>query len=132
MKLEEIQQLVDKDLKIESTQLHAISIDAPLLHNKYYKLLSRERLALKKIESDVASIIKEKHNYYAFNYQFTLDKKEVKSYIDGDEEVVKKVNLLELQKEKIKYLEAVIDNINRISFNIKNAIDFLKFTHGET
>ena len=35
MTLEELQQLVDKDFKLDDTELDAESIKIPLLHNKY-------------------------------------------------------------------------------------------------
>jgi len=131
MKLKDIQAMADKDLKISQDQLHEISMDVPYLHNKYYKHLSEARLALKLIEAGYNKLYKEKYNYFSVDYSILLDRKEIPIYIAADPDIVQADNKVFLQKEKIKYLEAIIDNISRISFNVRNAIEFIKFTHGE-
>ena len=47
MNLEEIQDLVEKDLKIDDTELDIESLKTPQLHNKYLKLLSKFNLLLR-------------------------------------------------------------------------------------
>jgi len=131
MTLDEIQKMSDRDLKVHSTKLYKISMDVPNLHNKYYKLFSKERLSFKKLEGEYDQLFREKYHYYMIDYQYTLDKKEVLIYIAGDVNIIKKKNQMEFSKEKLRALEGIIDNINRISFNIRNAIEFLKWTHGQ-
>ena len=48
MTLEELQQSVDRDLKIDDTELDTESINIPLLHNKYLQHYNKFSLLLKK------------------------------------------------------------------------------------
>jgi hypothetical protein len=50
MTLEELQQSVDKDFKLDDTELDAESIKIPLLHNKYLQHFNKFTLLLKKSE----------------------------------------------------------------------------------
>lgn len=122
--------MADKDLTINRSQLHEISLDVPFLHNKYYKLLTEARLKLKLLEAGYNKVYKEKYKFYSVDYHTLLDRKEIPIYIDAEASIIDSRNKVDLQKEKIKYVEAIIDNINRISFNVRNAIDFIKFTQG--
>ena len=47
MTLEELQQQVDKDFKLDDTELDAESIKIPLLHNKYLQHFNKFSLLLK-------------------------------------------------------------------------------------
>jgi len=130
MKLEEIQKMADVDLKVDRNALDVISTDVPYLHNKYYKILTKERLTLKALEFEYNKVYRVKWKYYTTKYTFVLEKREVPTYINGDDEIIEHQKKLEIAKEKIKYLEAIIDNINKISFNIRNAIEWQKFLNG--
>ena len=50
MTLEELQQSVDRDFKLDDTELDAESIKIPLLHNKYLQHFNKFSLLLKKSE----------------------------------------------------------------------------------
>ena len=51
MTFDELQQLAEKDLKIDNLQLDIESLKTPQLHNKYLNFLLDEKLILAKIES---------------------------------------------------------------------------------
>ena len=50
MTLEELQQQVDKDFKLDDTELDTESTKIPLLHNKYLQHYNKFSLLLKKAE----------------------------------------------------------------------------------
>ena len=52
MTLEELQQSVDKDFKLDDTELDTESTKIPLLHNKYLQHYNKFSLLLKKAEQD--------------------------------------------------------------------------------
>ena len=58
-------------------------------------------------------------------------KAESEQYIQADKDIIqtniKSVN----QKEKMSILEEIIKNLNQRNFQIKNAIDYMKWTNGE-
>ena len=51
-------------------------------------------------------------------------------YLDADPELDKLQSKLVYQKEKINYLESILKSLNNRTFQIKNAIEWKKFTHG--
>ena len=64
MTLEELQQSVDKDFKLDDTELDAESIKIPLLHNKYLQHFNKFSLLLKKSEYEHKTMLRDKWEYY--------------------------------------------------------------------
>jgi hypothetical protein len=57
-------------------------------------------------------------------------KNEIDMYLDSDKDIITNNIRIVNQKEKISFLEEVLKNINQRNFQIKNAIDWRKFTQG--
>lgn len=142
MKLEDIENLWSEDCKIGRTDLDHESLKIPELHNKYYKLLMREKFQLRAEENEYKQFYRLKHEYYHGKlsdselaefgwepFEFVL-KGDLPVYMDADKELADRLIKLDIQREKVKYLESIVANLNRRSFTIKNAIDFIKFTSG--
>jgi hypothetical protein len=140
MTLEELQTQVNRDFKLDDTELDSESIKIPLLHNKYLQHLNKFSLLLKKAEYDHKLLVREKWEYYtgkadASVYQekpFDLKilKADVHIYIDSDEELQKADQKVAYLNVVVKYLEQVLRSINNRTFLIKNAIEWKKFTSG--
>ena len=64
MDLEKLQELADKDLKINDVELDLESLKTPQLHNKYMKHLTKFKLMLSRAESDLYSVKKNLWEYY--------------------------------------------------------------------
>ena len=64
MDLEQLQELADKDLKINDTELDLESLKTPQLHNKYLKHLTKFKLLLTRAQDDFTRIKKDKWEYY--------------------------------------------------------------------
>ena len=60
MTLEELQQAVNKDFKLDDTELDTESVNIPLLHNKYLIHFNKFSLLLKKAEYEHKSMIRDK------------------------------------------------------------------------
>jgi hypothetical protein len=140
MDLEQLQELADKDLKINDTELDLESLKTPQLHNKYMKHLTKFKLLLTRAEDDLRTIKLFKWEYYTGKsdpqvyqqkpFNLKILKQDVDKYIEADEEIQKAA-------QKVKYLETVVDFLDRTirqvsnrTFTIKNAIDWRKFTSG--
>jgi len=140
MDLEQLQELADKDLKINDTELDLESLKTPQLHNKYMKHLTKFKLLLTRAEDDLRTIRLFKWEYYTGKsdpqvyqqkpFNLKILKQDVDKYIEADEEIQKAA-------QKVKYLETVVDFLDRTirqvsnrTFTIKNAIDWRKFTSG--
>jgi len=140
MDLEQLQELADKDLKINDTELDLESLKTPQLHNKFMKHLTKFKLLLTRAEDDLRTIKLFKWEYYTGKsdpqiyqekpFNLKILKQDVDKYIEADEEVQKAA-------QKVRYLETVVDFLDRTirqisnrTFTIKNAIDWRKFTSG--
>tara|TARA_Y100001951_G_C11235751_1_gene237334 strand:+ start:521 stop:949 length:429 start_codon:yes stop_codon:yes gene_type:complete len=140
MTLEELQELVEKDLKINETELDLESLKTPQLHNKFMKHLNNFKLLLTRANSEYYLLKKEKWEYYTGKaspdvykekpFHLKILRTDIDKYLDSDEELVK-------ADQKVKYLETVVDYLDRTvrqitnrTFTIKNAIDWRKFTSG--
>ena len=140
MDLEQLQELADKDLNINDTELDLESLKTPQLHNKYLKHLTKFKLLLSRAEAELATTKKALWEYYTGKadpevykekpFQFKLLRQDVDQYIQSDVEFIK-------LKQKVDYLNTVVDFLDRTlrqitnrSFLIKDAIDWRKFTSG--
>lgn len=140
MKLEDIKNIAEIDLKIDKNNLSGSSIDAPMMVNKYYNILIEESRIYKLLEGKVCQLYKEKYDYYLSladpsvyitkPWNRKVLKSDVDMYISSDQDYIDMNNKLETQKYKIKYLEEIIRQFNQRTFTIKNVIDNEKFKAG--
>ena len=140
MTLEELQQSVDKDFKLDDTELDTESTKIPLLHNKYLQHFNKFSLLLKKAEYDYKTLQRHKWEYYTGKadpavYQekpFNLKvlRQDVDKYIKSDPEVNKLEQKVTYIETTVDYLEKTLKIISNRTFTIKNAIDWRKFTSG--
>ena len=96
MKLEEIQELWNKDRDIDIENLATESIKIPQIHDKYLKIYIDERIRLKGLEFELAKLTKLKMEYYAG----TLSKEELTEH--GWEPFLTKV----IKTERYTYLDS--------------------------
>ena len=143
MKLEDIQEFWHRDSEIDYTELGTESIRIPQIHDKYLKIFTDERIRLKGVEFELSKLVRTKTEYYSGKmsqeelerrgweqYLGRLLKNEITNYIESDDDVIKLKQQLVVLQEKVNYLDSVIRMINNRGFQIKNALDWLKFSHG--
>ena len=140
MDLEKLQEQADKDLKINDTELDLESLKTPQLHNKYLKHLTKFKLMLSRAETEFNIMKREKWEYYTGKapaeiyaekpFDLKILRTDIDKYLESDTELQK-------AKQKVDYLEATVDFLDRTirqianrGFTIKNAIDWRKFTSG--
>ena len=63
-------------------------------------------------------------------FQGRLLKNEISNYIETDDDYIKIKQTIVVQQEKINYLDSIIKQLNNRGFQIKNALDWLKFSRG--
>ena len=64
MDLEQLQELAEKDLKINDTELDLESLKTPQIHNKYLKHLTKFKLLLTRAQDDFTKVKRDKWEYY--------------------------------------------------------------------
>ena len=140
MDLEQLQELADKDLKINDTELDLESLKTPQLHNKYMKFHNQYTNLLKKAEQDLARLTREKWEYYTGKadpsvyqqkpFNIKLLKPDVDKYLKSDDDLIKLEQKVTYVQSVVDYLDRTIKIISNRGFQIKNAIDWRKFTSG--
>ena len=140
MNLDEIQLLWEKDSFIDQDNLHNESIKIPALHAKYYKLYNNIIL-LRKLEENKYKILKkEKWMYYSGKaepevykekpFDHKVLKPDIDKYMDADEDLIKSVSKIDYYQTMISYLESILKTILNRTYQIKNAIEYMRFTAG--
>tara|TARA_B100001778_G_C18219646_1_gene463857 strand:+ start:175 stop:603 length:429 start_codon:yes stop_codon:yes gene_type:complete len=140
MDLETLQEQVDKDLKINDTELDLESLKTPQLHNKYMKHYTKFKLMLTKAETDYSQLKRIKWEYYTGKadasvyaekpFDLKVLRTDVDKYIESDDELIKAKQKCEYLNACVDYLDKTIRQISNRGFAIKNAIDWRKFTSG--
>ena len=143
MKLEVIQEFWHKDREIDYSELGTESIRIPQIHDKYLKIYTDERIRLRSLEFELAKLVRAKTDLYSGRmpeedlekhgwepFLGRLLKNEISNYIESDDDFIKIKQKIIVLQEKINYLDSIIKMINNRGFQIKNALDWLKFSHG--
>lgn len=143
MNIDEIHELWSKDAKIERDELADESMKIPQLHSKYLKIYSAERLKLKNIDFKYKDLLRLKHEYYIGTISdedlkergwqpnpLKIMRSDIQMYIDADQDVVELLQRRAVQQEKVDVIDNILKSINTRGFQIKNAIDWIRFTNG--
>jgi hypothetical protein len=143
MKFDDIMDLWQQDANMDNSELGEESLKIPQLHHKYYKMLVQEGLLLKKYEQDYKAMNRLKFEYYMGvldeetlrehdwePFQLKVLKQDLSTYIDSDTDMQTIQAKIDIQKQKIAFLESVIKMVSNRGFLIKNAIDWERFKVG--
>ena len=144
MKIEEIQELWEKDSEINPLRMEEESLKISKLHSKYYGIYIKESIRLEQMSTNLKDFYKERWKFYnkmqpkeAYDERFDdsfFDKKLLKEdrkiFIDADEELTKEQMKVHIQSEKVKFLDSIIKTISNRNFTIKNYIDYMKYANG--
>ena len=140
MTLDELQAKAEKDLTIDDTELDLESLKTPQLHSQYLKTYSTYALMLKKAEGDHSQLHLKKWLFYTGkaepqeykdkNFDLKILRQDVDKFIDADDEIIKQRQKVEYLKQICGYCESTLKQINNRTFQIKNAIEWKKFTMG--
>ncbi len=141
MNIEELYDEVEKDLKIDDTELDLESIRTPQLHNKYLKLYTKHSLQLKRLQDEYKVLYRLMWEYYtgksvpevyaAKPFDLKILKADIGIYLDSDSELQQLSQKVAYAKEITNYLEKILREINNRNWTIRNTIEWKKFIHGD-
>jgi len=144
MNLDELKVMIKKDLDIDQTALDAESSRTPQLHNKYLVMFMDEKLKLKRMNSELSVLRRNKWLYYTGRmsqeeltqfgwepFELNILKTEADDMIESDADYIKASEKVNFQEEKVNYLESVIKIVQNRQWQIRAMIDWLKFTQGD-
>jgi hypothetical protein len=140
MKLEELQDEMELDSIIERDNLDNESLKIPKIHSKWLKYYSAEKRILNKLKLELRSLVHFKTEYYSGKsdaqvykekpFHLKLIRADVDKYVENDPDVIAICSDVDIQEEKIYLIQEFIKGVNQRSFNIRSAIDFMKWTGG--
>lgn len=105
-------------------------------------MLVIERLALRHLENEFKRLKLEKWEFYTqgpykgdergwkLPSSGQILKSDLPMYLDADKDLIALKEKIELGIQKADMLKSCIDQINSRQWNIKNAIDYMKFMNG--
>lgn len=140
MNLDEIQSSWAEDSKLDPDNLHNESIKIPSLHSKYYNIYNNIVL-LKKMEENKYKILKKKKwlyytgkadpDVYKENpFDHKVLKPDIDKYMDADEDIMRLVSKIEYYQTMLSFIDSILKTILNRTYQIKNAIEFMRFTAG--
>ena len=141
MNLEQIQEMWEKDSKIDPDNLHDESLKIPQLHSKYYTLYNTITLLRERAREQYSKVKLERYNYYTgkataevyaeepFPYK-VREKDAIQRHLDADDKMNKVDMKIKYYDIMLKFLEEIIRNISGRTYQIKNAIEWNKFQAG--
>jgi hypothetical protein len=144
--LEKILEMWKKDSPIDDMRLDESSRDSAKLHAKYLELYSVNKIKLKKLDLDFKVILRDKFMHYngklskeemdekGWDYNplngLTVLKGDMDKWYDADPIIQEHQAKMEYQKEICDTLKEIMENIKWRHQNIKNMIEWRKFTSG--
>jgi|TARA_B100001094_G_scaffold21674_1_gene18314 hypothetical protein len=144
--LQQILEMWKKDGIIDEVNLDETSRDSAKLHGKYLELLSVNRMKLKKAELDFKVVLRDKWLHYngkmpkedidarGWDYDplggLTVLKGDMDRYYDSDPLIQEWQAKIQYLEELCSTLKEILENIKWRHQNIKNMIEWRKFTSG--
>ena len=139
--LDKLQEMWEKDSKIDMDNLHTESTNVPVLHAKYFEMYNTIFLLRKKAEQQKKNIRHERYEYFSGKADPEVyienpfpkkirDKDTMQKYLDADEKLMN-VNLkIDYYETQLNYIESILKQISNRTYQIKNAIEWQKFIAG--
>ena len=139
--LDTIQGMWEKDSKLDPDNLHTESLNIPTLHAKYFELYNTIFLLRKKAEQQRKNIRHERYEYFSGKADPDVyvtdpfpkkirDKDTMQKYLDADAKLSKASLKIDYYDTMLVYIESILKQINNRTFQIKNAIEFMRFNAG--
>ena len=139
--LDTIQKMWEQDSKIDVDNLHTESLNIPSLHAKYFDIYNNIILLKKKAEQQKKNIRHERYEYFTGKADPDVyvenpfpkkirDKETLQKYLDADEKLSSVCLKVEYYDTMLNYLESILKVIQNRTYQIKNAIEFIRFTAG--
>ena len=139
--LEVLQEMWEKDSKIDRDNLHEESLNIPSLHAKYFELYNTIFLLRKKAEQQRKNIRHERYEYFSGKADPEVyvdnpfpkkirDKATMTKYLDADEKLSNTSLKIDYYDTMLTYIESILKVIQNRTFQIKNAIEFMSFQSG--
>ena len=141
MNIDELFVEVERDIKIDDTELDLESIRTPQIHNKYLKMFTKHSLQHKKLQDDYKVLYRVKWEYYTGKappevyaenpFELKVLRTDIGIYMEADKDLQQLGQRMAYTKQIVEYLERILREINNRNWTIRNTIEWKKFIHGD-
>ena len=139
--LDTIQKMWEQDSRIDPDNLHTESLNIPILHSKYFEIHNTILLLKKKAEQQKKNIRHQKYEYFTGKADPDVylenpfpkkvrDKETLQGYLDSDEKLSQSSLKVDYYETMLIYVDSILKMISNRTYQIKNAIEFMRFTAG--
>jgi len=139
--LDDLQRMWEKDSIIDKDNLHDESLNIPCLHAKYFDIYNKIFLLRKRADQQRKNIRHERYEYFSGKsdpevYQENpfpkkiRDKDTMQKYLDADEKLSTTSLKIDYYDTMLVYLESILKVVQNRTYQIKNAIEFMRFNSG--
>jgi len=145
--IEEVLKMWKTDAQIDEMSLDEESRNSAVLHGKYLEMITVSKLQLRRREQEFKVLLKNKWLYYngklsqqqidefgweydPFNGLAKPLKGDMDYYYDSDQDIQAMQAKIHYLEELVATLKEIMDNIKWRHQNIKNMIEWRKFTSG--
>jgi hypothetical protein len=132
------------DAVISADALDADARRVPMLHAKWWRFYTEERLSYRKLDFELQTLRHHKHEWFSGKMvdeerlalkwppqpKLIRKREEIDRHVTADPDVMTLAMARAVLEETLHFLEDVIKSINKRGYDIKNAIDFLRFKMG--
>lgn len=126
----EVLQLINEDFKKDIRVDLKDILNLPIILEKYLNIHFQLMMEINKSEAKKNEIFSERFQYYKEGYSVMLNPSEIKTYLDGDKEVL-------TAKEDLSYLESLfkqvcemIQELRSLQYMLKTKIEYEKLICG--
>jgi hypothetical protein len=140
MTLEELKQIVYKQLPVDKDHLDTESLRNQELYAKFIDYKTNFDFLLAKAKGEYKVLYKEKWEYYGGKadakiyvtkpFDLKVLKNDLHIYIESDKEIIDAENKIVYLETTVKYIDYVLKSIQSRGWDIKNAIEWKKFEAG--
>ena len=143
MNIENMMEIWSEDVKMDNLDLDTESLKIPNLHAKWLNILTKERQKLRRLTVKKQQLAKTLGEYYRGEmseqelkdlgrepYLKTVLKADIHSYVDTDNDMIKLNLRASYQQEVVDVVEEIMKAVNGRQWNIRNAIEWRKFSNG--
>ena len=139
--LESLQKMWEEDSEIDKDNLHDESLKIPQLHAKYFDLYNTIFLLRKKADQQRKNIRHERYEYFSGKSDPDVyikdpfpkkirDKDTMQKYLDADEKLSTVSLKIDYYDTMLSYIESILKVVQNRTYQIKNAIEFMRFNAG--
>ena len=139
--LDMIQSMWETDSKIDIDNMHEESLRVPQLHAKYHEMMNNLILLKSRAESLRKNIRHDRYEYFSGKADPDVyidnpfpkkirDKDTMQKYLDADDKLSNSSLKIEYYDTMLTYIESILKVIQNRTYQIKNAIEFMRFNSG--